>query len=127
MGRFTGLLGLVAILGVAWLFSNNKRAIKPRIVAWVWACRSSSRAGAEDRSRQVFQAIGVGVNAMLGYTEAGSEFVFGPMGKSSGGFGVVFAFQVLPIIIFIASFFSILYYLGIMQWIVRGMAIGCKR
>jgi nucleoside permease NupC len=39
MGRFTGLLGLVAILGVAWLFSNNKRAIKPRIVA----CRSSSR------------------------------------------------------------------------------------
>jgi CNT family concentrative nucleoside transporter len=49
--------------------------------------------------------------------------MFGPLGSSAGPFGVVFAFQVLPIIIFIASFFSILYYLGVMQWVVKGMAI----
>jgi CNT family concentrative nucleoside transporter len=54
----------------------------------------------------------------------GSQFLFGPLGAKSGPFGVVFAFQVLPIIIFIASFFSILYYLGIMQFIVRWMAVG---
>ena len=76
---------------------------------------------------KIFQAIGVGVNAMLGYTEQGSAFVFGPLGRADGPFGVVFAFQVLPIIIFIASFFSILYYLGIMQWVVRGMAIGMQK
>ena len=57
---------------------------------------------------------------MLEYAEAGSNFVFGPLGIKTGPFGVVFAFQVLPIIIFIASFFSILYYLGVMQFVVRG-------
>jgi len=60
---------------------------------------------------------------MLGYVQAGTEFMFGPLGVPSGPFGVIFAFQVLSIIIFIASFFSILYYLGVMQWVVKGMAI----
>jgi CNT family concentrative nucleoside transporter len=60
---------------------------------------------------------------MLNYAEAGSNFVFGPLGIKSGPFGVVFVFQVLPIVIFIASFFSILYYLGVMQLIVKGMAV----
>ena len=75
---------------------------------------------------------------MLGYSVAGSEFVFGPLGNGVGPFptflqnikagsGVFFAFQVLPIVIFIASFFSILYYLGIMQVLVRGMAIVMQR
>src|SRR5437773_7121569 len=64
---------------------------------------------------------------MLNYAEAGSNFVFGPLGIKSGAFGVVFAFQVLPIVIFIASFFSILYYLGIMQIIVRAMAVGMQK
>ena len=70
---------------------------------------------------KLFQAIGAGVNAMLGYTEAGASFVFGDaLGKGTGPYGVIFAFQVLPIVIFIASFFAILYYLGVMQWIVQG-------
>jgi CNT family concentrative nucleoside transporter len=60
---------------------------------------------------------------MLGYVKAGTEFMFGPLGDPAGPYGVIFAFQVLPIIIFIASFFSILYYLGVMQFVVRGMAI----
>jgi CNT family concentrative nucleoside transporter len=68
------------------------------------------------------------VAAMLGYAEYGSAFVFGDtLGKSTGSLGTVFAFQVLPIIIFIASFFSILYYLGIMQWIVQAFAIVMQR
>src|SRR5207247_2888711 len=124
MGRFTGLIGLVVILAVAYLFSAQRRAILLRILLWglglqflfaVLVLRT-------DFGR-VFQAIGAGVNAMLEYAEVGSQFVFGPLGIKSGAFGVVFAFQVLPIVIFIASFFSILYYLGIMPAIVKAMAV----
>jgi CNT family concentrative nucleoside transporter len=125
MGRFTGLLGLVVILAVAWLLSNHRRAIRLRILAWglglqflfaVLVLRTDFGL--------VFQAIGKGVNAMLDYAEVGSQFLFGPLGAKAGPFGVIFAFQVLPIVIFIASFFSILYYLGVMQFIVRWMALG---
>ena len=96
MGRFTGLLGLVVILGVAYLMSSHRHSIRLRILAWglglqflfaVLVLRT-------DFGR-VFQAIGAGVNAMLEYAEVGSQFLFGP-------YGVIFAFQVLPIVIFIA-------------------------
>jgi CNT family concentrative nucleoside transporter len=129
MGRFTGLLGLVVLLGIAWLFSSHKRAIKFRLIAWGMGLQFLfALLVLKTGFGRIFQAIGAGVNAMLGYAEEGSKFVFGPqLGASTGPFGVVFAFQVLPIIIFIASFFSILYYLGIMQWVVRGMAIGMQK
>src|ERR1700733_1849903 len=124
MQRFTGLLGLVVILAVAWLFSAHKRAIKLRIVLWgVGLQVAFALLVLKTDFGKIFQTIGAGVNAMLNYAEAGSNFVFGPLGIKSGPFGVVFAFQVLPIIIFIASFFSILYYLGVMQWVVKGMAV----
>src|SRR6058998_2940962 len=128
MGRFTGLIGLVAILGVAYLFSSQRRAIRPRILLWglglqflfaILVLRTDFG--------KIFQLIGAGVNAMLEYAEVGSQFLFGPLGAKSGPFGVVFAFQVLPIVIFIASFFSILYYLGVMQFIVRWMAVGMQK
>src|SRR3954463_2914379 len=129
MGRFTGLLGLVVILAVAWLFSTHKRAIKLRIIAWGMGLQLAfALLVLKTDFGKLFQAIGRGVNAMLGYTEAGASFVFGDaLGKSTGPYGVIFAFQVLPIVIFIASFFAVLYYLGVMQWIVRGMAIGMQK
>jgi CNT family concentrative nucleoside transporter len=129
MGRFTGLLGLAVILGAAWLISSHKRAIKLRIIAWGLGLQFAfALLVLKTDFGKVFQAIGAGVNAMLGYTEAGASFVFGDaLGKSGGPYGVIFAFQVLPIVIFIASFFAILYYLGVMQWIVRGMAIGMQK
>src|SRR5258707_1367954 len=128
MGRFTGLLGVVVILGVAYLLSSQRRAIRPRILMWglglqflfaVLVLRTDFG--------KVFQAIGAGVNAMLEYAEVGSKFLSGRLGLKSGPYGVIFAFQVLPIVIFIASFFSILYYLGIMQFIVRSMAVGMQK
>jgi CNT family concentrative nucleoside transporter len=128
MGRFTGLLGLLVILGCAWLFSVHKRAVKLRIIAWGLGLQFAfALLVLKTDFGKIFQAIGAAVNAMLAYTEEGSKFVFGPLGQGSGPFGVLFAFQVLPIIIFIASFFSILYYLGIMQWVVRGMAVGMQK
>ncbi|HEX4137507.1 MAG TPA: nucleoside transporter C-terminal domain-containing protein [Bryobacteraceae bacterium] len=125
MGRFTGLLGLVAILAVAWLLSRAKRAIKFKIVLWGLGLQFGFAVIIlKTDVGKIFQAASVAVTAMLNYAEVGSAFVFGDtLGRSSGSLGSVFAFQVLPIIIFIASFFSILYYLGIMQWIVKAFAV----
>src|SRR5438270_2117494 len=129
MGRFTGLLGLVVILAVAWLFSTHKRDIKLRLIGWGMGLQLFfAILVLKTDFGKLFQAVGRGVNAMLGYTEAGASFVFGDaLGKGTGPFGVIFAFQVLPIVIFIASFFAILYYLGVMQWVVKGMAIGMQK
>jgi concentrative nucleoside transporter, CNT family len=124
MGRLTGLLGIVVILAVAWLFSRHRRQIKLRILFWGLGLQFSFALIVLKTSvGKLFQAASAGVAAMLGYAEVGSAFVFGDvLGKSSGSLGSVFAFQVLPIIIFIASFFSILYYLGIMQILVKAFA-----
>ena len=128
MGRFTGLLGLAVILAFAWLCSNHKRDIKLRIIAWGMGLQIAfAFLVLKTDFGKIFQAIGVGVNNMLAYTEAGSEFIFGPLGKGSGPYGVLFAFQVLPIVIFIASFFAVLYYLGVMQFVVKLMAIGMQK
>jgi CNT family concentrative nucleoside transporter len=129
MGRFTGFAGLLVIMGVAWLCSSHKRAIKLNLIAWGLGLQFAfAILVLKTDFGKVFQAIGAGVNAMLGYSEAGTSFLFGQeLGTKGGPYGVIFAFQVLPIIIFIASFFAILYYLGVMQWIVRVMAIGMQK
>lgn len=129
MGRLTGLLGILAILAVAWLFSRHKRAIKLRVLVWGLALQFGfALLVLKTDFGKLFQAASVAVAAMLGYAEYGSAFVFGDtLGRSSGSLGTIFAFQVLPIIIFIASFFAILYYLGIMQWIVKGFAIAMQK
>ncbi len=124
MGRFTGFLGLAVILAAAFLFSSKKRAIKLSILGWGMGLQFAfALLVLRTDFGKVFQAIGAGVNNMLNYVQAGTEFMFGPLGVPNGPYGVIFAFQVLSIIIFIASFFSILYYLGVMQWVVRAMAI----
>lgn len=129
MGRFTGLLGLIVIMGAAWLMSRQKGAIKLRVVLWGLGLQFTFALLILDtRAGDLFKAASGAVTAMLHYAEAGSSFVFGDaLGKAGGSLGSIFAFQVLPIIIFIASFFSILYYLGIMQWIVKGFAIGMQK
>jgi CNT family concentrative nucleoside transporter len=128
MDRFTGLLGLIAILGVAVLFSKNRRAIRPRLLLWGLGLQFAfAFLVLKTDFGKLFQVASVGVNALLDYAEAGSQFVFGPLGTKGGPFGVVFAFQVLPIVIFIASLFSILYYFGVMQIFVKGMAILMQR
>ena len=125
MGRLTGLLGIVTILAVAWLFSRNRKQIKLRILFWGLGLQFGFALIVLKTSvGKLFEAASAGVAAMLGYAEYGSAFVFGDvLGRSSGSLGSVFAFQVLPIIIFIASFFSILYHLGIMQVLVKAFAL----
>lgn len=124
MGRFTGLLGLLTMLGLAYAFSTNRRAIRVKTVAWglslqflfaVFVLRVEA-------GRRIFQAAGDAVKRLLSYAFAGSEFVFGELGKQNSQFGFYFAFQVLPTVIFIAAFFAILYHYGVMQFIIRQAA-----
>src|ERR1700681_2170180 len=121
MGRFTGILGLVTMLGLAYAFSTNRHAIRLKTVAWglglqfafaVFVLRS-------DAGRRVFQKAGDVVNRLLSYAFVGSQFVFGDLGKQGSHLGFYFAFQVLPTIIFIAAFFAVLYHYGIMQFIIK--------
>ncbi|MGQ9633101.1 MAG: NupC/NupG family nucleoside CNT transporter [Bryobacteraceae bacterium] len=123
MARFTGLLGLAAILGAAWGFSSRRRAIRPSLLMWGLGLQFLfAFLVLKTPAGRAFELATQAVNALLQYAEKGSQFVFGPLGAKDGSLGVVFAFQVLPIVIFIASLFSVLYYLGIMQVFVRAMA-----
>jgi CNT family concentrative nucleoside transporter len=121
MGRFTGILGLLTMLGFAYAFSTNRRAIRLKTVAWglglqfvfaVFVLRI-------DAGRRAFQKAGDVVNQLLSYAFVGSQFVFGDLGKQGSHLGFYFAFQVLPTIIFIAAFFAVLYHYGIMQFVIK--------
>ena len=121
-----GVAGIVVILGLAALLSSNRRAIRLRVVgaafalqaglAWLVLWTSWGRAGIE--------GLSFGVANLLGYATKGTEFLFGP--SANNPLANTFAIAALPVIIFFASLVAILYYLGIMQRIVRwvGGAIG---
>ncbi|MFZ0592236.1 MAG: nucleoside transporter C-terminal domain-containing protein [Bryobacteraceae bacterium] len=129
MSRFTGLLGLIAIVGSAYLFSTNRRAIQKRVVFWGLLLQIVfAFLVLKTPFGKIFYAISQFVSALLNYSSDGARFVFGDkLGMRNHEFGVVFAFQVLPIVIFISSLFSILYFLGVMQIFVRGMAVFMQR
>src|SRR5215467_10736884 len=121
MGRFTGILGMAVILALAWAFSTDRRAIKLKTILWGLGLQTvlgifvlRVHAG-----QKVFQTLGQGAKHLLDFSYAGSEFVFGELGKSDSNLGLIFAFQVLPTIIFIAAFFAVLYHIGVMQLIIR--------
>ncbi|HVY92442.1 MAG TPA: nucleoside transporter C-terminal domain-containing protein [Bryobacteraceae bacterium] len=125
----TGLLGIAGILALAWILSRHRKAIQLRVMLWGLGLQFAFAVLVlKTGFGRVFEGLSAAVAAMFAYSEAGAAFIFGDtLGRSSGSMGTIFAFQVLPIIIFIASFFSILYYLGIMQWIVKLFAIGMQR
>src|SRR5215469_5670060 len=126
MDRFTGLLGIFAILGVCVAFSKHRRAIRPSVMSWGLGLQLSlAFIVLRTPAAGAFKTASDKVNNLIGYSRAGSTFVFGD--QLGGSQPVVFAFQVLPIIIFISSLFSILYYFGVMQVLVRAMAVIMQR
>jgi CNT family concentrative nucleoside transporter len=129
MERFTGVLGILVVLAVAYLFSSDRRLIRPRVLVWGLSLQFGfAFLVLKTPVAKVFQAISAGVNHLLDYSAEGSKFVFSDkLGAPSDMFGTIFAFQVLPIIIFIAALFGILYYLGVMQILVRAMAVVMQR
>src|SRR5690242_16631724 len=124
MGRFTGILGLLTMLTLAYIFSTNRRAIRGKTVAWGLGLQFAFAVFVlrMDIGRRIFQYAGDAVNKLLSYAFVGSSFVFGELGKRGSNLGFYFAFQVLPTVIFIAAFFAVLYHYGIMQFIIKQAA-----
>jgi len=121
MGRFTGILGLLTMLGLAYAFSSNRRAIRVKTVAWGLGLQFAFAVLVlrVDAGRQAFQKAGDAVSRLLSYSYVGSQFVFGDLGKQGSHLGFYFAFQVLPTIIFICAFFAVLYHFGVMQFVIK--------
>jgi len=127
--RLTGIFGLVLILAIGIGLSRNRKAISWRVVAWgiglqavfaVFVLRVPI-------GQKIFTALGAVVTKILGFSYAGSEFVFGEIGKQHSSIGVVFAFQIMPAIIFVSALFAIMYYLGIMQIVVKAFAVAMNK
>jgi CNT family concentrative nucleoside transporter len=124
MGRFTGILGLLTMLGLAYAFSTDRRAIRLKTVAWGLGLQVAFAIFVLkiDLGRTLFQKAGDAVSRLLGYAFAGSQFVFGDLGKQGSHLGFYFAFQVLPTVIFICALFAVLYYFGVMQVVIKAAA-----
>ncbi|MGC1422031.1 MAG: nucleoside transporter C-terminal domain-containing protein [Terracidiphilus sp.] len=124
MARFTGVLGILAVLLAAWLGSTDRKHIRWRTVAWGLSLQvlfAFLVLRFDFGQRAMFWAGGV-VTKMLSATTAGTSVLFGKLGTPDTSLGSIFAFQVLPTIIFISAFFAVLYHIGVMQIIIRGLA-----
>jgi CNT family concentrative nucleoside transporter len=122
--RFTGVLGILAVLFAAWLFSTDRRRIRWRTVAWGLSLQllfAFFVLRFDFGQRAMFWAGGV-VTKMLSATAAGTSVLFGKLGTPDTSLGSIFAFQVLPTIIFISAFFAVMYHIGLMQIIIRALA-----
>jgi concentrative nucleoside transporter, CNT family len=121
MGRYTGILGLLTMLGLAYAFSSNRRAIRIKTVAWGLGLQFAFAVLVlrVETGRRLFQKAGDVVSQLLSYSFVGSQFVFGDLGKQGSHLGFYFAFQVLPTIIFICAFFAVLYHFGVMQFVIK--------
>jgi CNT family concentrative nucleoside transporter len=131
-----GIFGVGFIIGIAFLFSNNKKRVNWALVAKAFGIQLIFAVfiihSATLRSwfwplgllKDIIDGIGTGVVALLNYTLVGAQFVFGNLAVNSGSssLGFFFAFQVLPTIIFVSALTSLLYYLGILQAVVKVMA-----
>ena len=133
MERYTGVLGILAVLLTAYLCSTDRRHIRWRTVAWGLGLQLTFAflVLRFDYGQRAMTWAGGVINAMLACTFAGTRMLFGQLGlPNSGAFGnllppnsgAIFAFQVLPTIIFISAFFAVLYHIGVMQIIIRGFA-----
>ena len=139
LGIFRPIFGAAVILGIAIAFSTNRRAINWTTVAWGLGLQIVFAVIVLKTTigQRVFETLGYYITKLLGFAGVGAAFVFGPLGSAGvwgdamtrvfgpGGaqYAVIFAFQVLPTIIFIAALFAILYYFGVMQIIVRLFAV----
>ena len=127
MHRLVGFLGIAAILGIAFLMSNNRKAINYRVVYWGLGLQLAFAIFilATPIGKPVFMFLDGAINKLLSFSDAGAEFLFGSLAISPGqenSLGFFFAFQILPTIIFFSAFMAILYHFGIMQIVVKYIA-----
>ncbi|CAH2215187.1 NupC/NupG family nucleoside CNT transporter [Tepidibacter aestuarii] len=124
MERFISLIGIFVLLGICYLISENKKKIDIKLVGMgigmqVLFAFLILKTGA---GRAVFEKLSEFVTVLLDFTKAGSSFLFGGLVSDINSFGFIFAFQVLPTIIFFSSLMSVLYHLGVMQFIIKYIA-----
>lgn len=126
MDFFMSIIGIVVLLAIAFLLSNNRKAINLRTVGGAFLIQIGIGAVVlySELGRQALLGAAEAVNKVIAYGNEGIGFLFGglvsdKMFELFGGGGFVFAFRVLPAIVFFASLISVLYYLGIMQWVIR--------
>jgi len=129
MERYTGLIGLAVLMGIAYALSTARRQISPRIVivglilqfsmAWLFLVFPPIV--------RAFDFAAAGVNHVISFADEGTRFVFGKLADEGGPWGFVFAIRVLPVIIFFASLMSVLYHLGVMQRVVAVIAWVLRR
>jgi len=124
LDRYIGVLGILAVLLAAWLGSTNRRQIRWRTVAWGLGLQLlfAFCVLRFEYGQRAMAWAGSVVNAMLGSTAAGTKVLFGALGTPNSSLGSIFAFQVLPTIIFISAFFAVLYHIGVMQVVIRALA-----
>ena len=122
------IAGILLILAIAYLLSSNRKAIRLRVIGAAFALQAGFAALVlvTPWGRAVIGAMSRGVSNLLGYAQAGIDFLFGNLAKPELG-GYSFAISALPVIIFFASIVSILYYLGIMQLVVRWIGGGIQK
>jgi len=122
------IAGMIVILAIAVLLSSNRRAIKFRVVGAAFALQASLAALVLYTSwgKVALNTASTGVSNLLGYSAKGTQFIFGPLASPEIG-GNSFAIAALPVIIFFASLISILYYLGIMQYVIRWIGGGLQK
>ncbi len=135
--------GVVVILGIAYLLSTNRRAIDLKTVVWGLSLQILFALVVLKTpwGQRAFKVLGDLITRLLGFANEGSKFVFGPLGDrqawprimhavlgdEGAQYATIFAFQVLPTIVFIAALFAILYYFGVMQIVVRGFAWAMRK
>jgi CNT family concentrative nucleoside transporter len=136
LARFTGLLGILVVLAAAWLGSTDRRRIRWRTIFWGLSLQVAFAflVLRFNFGQRVMYWAGDVVTKMLSATYAGTQVLFGQLGLPNAGLfgkllpqqppnlGSIFAFQVLPTIVFISAFFAVMYHIGLMQLIIRGMA-----
>ena len=134
MQLIMGLVGMAVLIAIAVLFSSNRRAIKLRTVGGAFLIQLALGALVlyVPAGRSVLQAISDGVSKVISYGQDGMSFIFGglvsdKMFELFGGGGFVFALRVLPIIVFFSSLIAVLYYLGIMQLVIKVLGGGLQK
>ena len=127
MSHLMSLLGITLILAIAVALSSDRKAIRLRVVGAAFALQAGFAALVlyVPAGNRVLQGIAAGVSALLSYAGKGTEFLFGKL--ATDDLGQNFAIQALPVIIFFAALISVLYYLGIMQLVIRWIGGGLEK
>ena len=120
MSNYIGIVGIVVVLAIAFLFSSNRKAVNLRIVGAAFALQVviATIVLYWDKGRAGIEFLKDGVMAVIGFSKAGIDMVFGPLANTEV-IGFSFAINVLPIIIFFSALMSVLYHMRVMEWIVK--------